>query len=870
MVDPNPARGMPLPLQRYWLIGKGGIKIRWNSPGDFLRCVRALTKYFPKDPKGLCNILHTKATGGPPGHGSLESLVHSTEMGLTAAASLLSEQPKLGKDLWAGPLAPINRPTGEPRRIRIFEPGSMKHRDLPLPLGYRRVAADGHQGAVTVGRIMGIHQGPDHKGQDYMWGWGDWLDEDMVPEVKQAKYMVDQGIVGPSVDPGGTVRGVINPETGVEHTTQYTVGGATLVPIPAFSSMRVYNLTPEGDWPNEDDPDMEMSLDSEDPGCGCASVGVDLDSVYTVNPNGWRGLPLAPREAVFDNDDAIKRIASWAGVAPEGTNVGRLKQAFLWSDPTKSATDPTSYRMPVGDIINDRLTLVYHAIYAAAALISGAHGGLPDISEPDKAQLRNVISNIYQEMAKSFNDSTVRAPWDRPETAPGGQFAMTNPKEPYGDVKYADPGYQKDGKKRYPLDDEQHVRAAWGYINQPENAGQYDPRHLKLVRARIIAAAKKLGIQVSEDAGGKPMNTGTDVAYAMADSQYPIDPPLAWFSNPKLGGKTALTVTPEGHVYGHLAAWGECHRDVAMRECILAPKSRKGYAPFHLGRVFTAEGEEVAVGKIVMDTRHAGIDLGYASAALHYDDTGDEVAVVRAGEDAFGIWVAGSVVPEATSAKVAKLRRSPLSGDWRRVDGNLELTAALAVNVPAFPVYAMDGEDQLALVAAGSVVPDGRIDPEETDAPYFGIEALMASVRQQVADEAAQEDRAWRLRELVDEDDMAVQEAREARLAAIYAADESGAPLPPAAAPPAPATPTAPGATPVPPGAAAPVPGAEDPYGDQAALARQVNAQYSVIQEEDNPPPQTQPAPTSEQAPPATPAAPVPAAPTAPVPAPVG
>jgi len=83
MVDPNPARGMPLQLQRYWLAGKGAAKIRWNVPGDFLRCVRQLRKYFPKDPKGLCNILHTKATGGPPGHGSAEQRHRGGQQGET-------------------------------------------------------------------------------------------------------------------------------------------------------------------------------------------------------------------------------------------------------------------------------------------------------------------------------------------------------------------------------------------------------------------------------------------------------------------------------------------------------------------------------------------------------------------------------------------------------------------------------------------------------------------------------------------------------------------------------------------------------------------------------------------------------------------
>jgi len=769
MVDPNPARGMPLPLQRYWLAGKGAIKIRWNTPGDFLRCVRALTKYFPKDPKGLCNILHTKATGGPPGHGSLEKLTHSSELSLVAAAALLAKQPMLGKQLWAGPLAPINRPTGEPRRVRVFEPGSLQHRDLPLPIGYRKVSAEGHQGAVTVARLMGVSTGPDHKGNDYCWGWGDWLDPEIVPEVKEAQYMVDQGIVGLSVDPGGPVKGILNPETGAEHMTQYTIGGATLVPIPAFTGMRVYNLTPEGDWPDEEDPDMAGEYESAKPGdCPCGQGSSEYGSeTFAVNDSGWQGLPLAAREAVFDNDDAVGRIAAWANVAPQGTDVAKLHQAFLWQNPQGSPTDITSYRLPIGDIINGKLTIVYHAIYAAAALLSGAHGGLPDVSAPDRVRLQHVITNIYHQMAKSFNDATMRAPWDQAaqqQPAAEGQFAMTNPEEPYGDVKYADPGYQKDGKKRYPIDTEEHVRAAWSYINQGDNASQYNPKQLKLVRARIIAAAKKLGINISEGS-----NEGM-TASAVAESPYPIDPPLAWFMNPKLERKTPLSVTASGQVYGHLAAWNECHRDVTMRECVLAPKSNKGYTPFHLGQVFTAEGECIQVGKIVMDTRHADIGYNYSSATLHYDHTGDEVAVVRAGEDHYGIWVAGAVVPEATPAKVAKLRRSPLSGDWRRVDGHLELCAALAVNVPAFPVYAMDGEDRLALVAAGSVVPEIPDEPVPTGI-VADISAIVAATRSQIREEEAQEDRAWRLREIIDEDEVAGQDSRIQRLADLYAAD---------------------------------------------------------------------------------------------------
>ena len=721
MVDPNPARGMPLQLQRYWLAGKGAAKIRWNMPGDFLRCVRALAEFFPKDPKGLCNILHTKATGGPPGHGSAE--VHHSLV--AAAETLMGMQDHLGP-VWCGPLAPIGRPTMEPFNTRLFEPGALGvSRVVPMPLAWQKVRTrDGHTGAVTVARILGTSIGPDQNNQEYLWGWGDWLDPEIIPEVAAARYLVQQGVAGTSLDPGGPVRGTMNPETGVAHLIEYVMGGATLVSIPAFSPMRIRDLGDEDYL--EDDDDMPWEYAEDDADCGCD----DYALTAAVNAKGWQGLPLAPREAVFDNDDAVKRITQWSAQGGQMPDPKLLNKMFMWRDQSKSPSDPTSYRLPLGDIISGQPTMVYHAIYAAAALLSGAHGGLPDIPDEEKNHLRGVISAIYPEMAKTFNDANIRAPWDRPAVQEaredGGQFAMADKAEPYGDVTYADPGY-RDNKKRYPIDTPEHIRAAWSYINVPENAGEYTPEQVKAIKAKIVAAAKKAGIQISEQAKGE---MAVDLTY----------PPKAWFEDPELSAKTPLTVNTEGRVYGHLAAWNECHRDVGMKSCVLAPKSQKNYDPFHLGTVFTAEGEAVRVGKIVMDTRHAGINLGYRAAAVHYDDTGDEVAVVRAGEDEYGIWVAGAVVPEADARKVAKLRRSPLSGDWRAVDGNLELTAALAVNVPAFPVFAMDGDERLALVAAGTVITDPDIEFEELDAE-----------EQEYGMSEEQEDLAWEMRAVIDD-----------------------------------------------------------------------------------------------------------------------
>lgn len=70
----------------------------------------------------------------------------------------------------------------------------------------------------------------------------------------------------------------------------------------------------------------------------------------------------------------------------------------------------------------------------------------------------------------------------------------TRAAQPYGDVEYADPGYQKDKQKRYPLDTEEHVRSALSYIGQEKNASKYSSEDLKKVKDKIDAAAKKLGI----------------------------------------------------------------------------------------------------------------------------------------------------------------------------------------------------------------------------------------------------------------------------------------------------------------------------------------------------------------------------------------
>lgn len=194
----------------------------------------------------------------------------------------------------------------------------------------------------------------------------------------------------------------------------------------------------------------------------------------------------------------------------------------------------------------------------------------------------------------------------------------------------------------------------------------------------------------SEDAD--PLNRDALIAAAI-----PTAPPESWFKDPGLTGPTALVIEDDGRVYGHIAAWGTCHIG-QIGKCVEPPTSPSNYAYFRTGALQTAEGTSVAVGHLTMDTGHAGPRDSATQAAAHYDNTGYVFADVAAGEDAYGIWVAGSLRPGIPAERVRIARSAPISGDWRTIRGSLELVGALAVNVPGFPVPRPKG-----LLASGEV-----------------------------------------------------------------------------------------------------------------------------------------------------------------------
>jgi hypothetical protein len=214
----------------------------------------------------------------------------------------------------------------------------------------------------------------------------------------------------------------------------------------------------------------------------------------------------------------------------------------------------------------------------------------------------------------------------------------------------------------------------------------------------MVADGTYIGTPVTE------AETEEMVRSALTAAGIPIHPPQEWFEDPGLKQETPLTVLDDGRVYGHVATWDTEH--IGLPFSTRPPRSRSNYAYFHTGLLRTEEGKDVPVGQITLAGGHAPLESDAAMAVKHYDDTASAFCDVHAGEDAYGIWVAGAMRPSINAEQVRAVRAAAPSGDWRPINGRLEMVAICQVNVPGFPtVRARVASGHVyALVAAGTSV----------------------------------------------------------------------------------------------------------------------------------------------------------------------
>lgn len=389
--------------------------------------------------------------------------------------------------------------------------------------------------------------------------------------------------------------------------------------------------------------------------------------------------PWAPRETPWDSDDAVARLREWATDDDGEVEDDDLARAYLW----RTDGPPSDWRLPVADIIDGQLTLVWSAVTSAAGAVQGARGGL-DLPEEDIAQVRAALDELYQRAAAEFEDEEIVAPWAREEAVAAA------------------------------------LRAA--VIAAPESSD-----HLM----EALAAARDDALRIAESARRRSLAASALGQAIEAAPEW--RPPAAWFQPPT--GEGGPLVSPDGRVSGYVATWQDVdgrpmvHAGYAPNgEAILVPRGGS-YGYFHAGNVILTldDGSQLHPGALTTDIGHGTADGNLADQVAHYDNPLATAAAVIVGEDDTGIWMAGAVLPEVLrdADRMTRLRLMPVSGHWSetQLGAPMELVAVTAVPRPGFPQRSKSGSWELAASLAAAAGGAGSIDVLRDLAQQMGAAA---------------------------------------------------------------------------------------------------------------------------------------------------
>lgn len=182
-------------------------------------------------------------------------------------------------------------------------------------------------------------------------------------------------------------------------------------------------------------------------------------------------------------------------VTPEKPYVKGVSFLGNWTGPERIVRAPDGQPAETADGF-----VVKRIDYTNESGILGAEIDSADLELTEGAGLGKVICESAEEVLL-LSDQISEAG----TTAAEGGNAPGDGAKPYGDETYADPGWQSDKKKRYPLTkggkpDKKRIRAAWSYINVEANAAKYSANQVKRIKSRIQKAATKAGVDVKAEA----------------------------------------------------------------------------------------------------------------------------------------------------------------------------------------------------------------------------------------------------------------------------------------------------------------------------------------------------------------------------------
>lgn len=307
---------------------------------------------------------------------------------------------------WEGLLVPYAAVTRSSDGRAVDRPAmGARIRGLPVGLKWQREATYEHDRAMTG--LATITKTWDGNGG--IWGSGPIDTAD--PMGAELARKIDEGYVGHvSVDLADWTM-TYDDSSGrvVEKLTDFELIAATLVNDAAFGQARVYavrdpaKITPNGELlaQRRAEADKIMAFSAEPAkvlAFGDAGVRVNLRGSGTVSHavTVATDLPWAPRDHAWDESAARARVAELCG------GVGQIRadcygRAFLWRDPDSDASNVTAYSMPVADVIDGRLHLVYRAVSSAAGRL-----GQLSVSPADRDKIAARLRALYSKAADAL------------------------------------------------------------------------------------------------------------------------------------------------------------------------------------------------------------------------------------------------------------------------------------------------------------------------------------------------------------------------------------------------------------------------------------------------------------------------------------
>ncbi len=119
----------------------------------------------------------------------------------------------------------------------------------------------------------------------------------------------------------------------------------------------------------------------------------------------FRDLPLADRAREWDSGAATGRIRAWATDGDE-VDIEKYSRAFVILDGPRE--NLTSYKFPIADVIDGRLTAIPRGIFAAAGVLQGARGGTTASREDQEGAKRH--------LSRYFSKLDLEAPFGESES----------------------------------------------------------------------------------------------------------------------------------------------------------------------------------------------------------------------------------------------------------------------------------------------------------------------------------------------------------------------------------------------------------------------------------------------------------------------